>query len=80
MVWKQLTGEEVSWSKDFPAVDSVLVSSFETFWHCAPATDDSDISYTKYRHYRCHLEVFATRPQTQTSKAILICVCSVNHR
>lgn len=24
-VWKQLTGEEVSWSKDFPAVDSVLV-------------------------------------------------------
>lgn len=25
-VWKQLSGEEVSWSKDFPAVDSVLVS------------------------------------------------------
>lgn len=25
MVWKQLTGEAVSWSKDFPAVDSVLV-------------------------------------------------------
>lgn len=26
LVWKQLTGEAVSWSKDFPAVDSVLVS------------------------------------------------------
>ena len=26
LVWKQLSGEEVSWSKDFPAVDSVLVS------------------------------------------------------
>lgn len=25
-VWKQLSGEEVSWSKDFSAVDSVLVS------------------------------------------------------
>lgn len=25
LVWKQLTGEDVSWSKDFPAVDSVLV-------------------------------------------------------
>lgn len=25
-VWKQLSGEEVSWNKDFPAVDSVLVS------------------------------------------------------
>uniref|UniRef100_A0AAY4BEY7 HECT domain containing 3 n=1 Tax=Denticeps clupeoides TaxID=299321 RepID=A0AAY4BEY7_9TELE len=25
LVWKQLTGEAVSWSKDFPAVDSVLV-------------------------------------------------------
>ncbi|NWR79369.1 HECD3 ligase, partial [Centropus unirufus] len=28
-VWKQLTGEEVSWSKDFPAVDSVLVKLLE---------------------------------------------------
>ncbi|KAK9538818.1 hypothetical protein VZT92_003967 [Zoarces viviparus] len=26
LVWKQLTGEAVSWSKDFPAVDSVLVN------------------------------------------------------
>lgn len=25
LVWKQLTGEAVCWSKDFPAVDSVLV-------------------------------------------------------
>lgn len=30
-VWKQLTGEEVSWSKDFPAVDSMLVSLLETW-------------------------------------------------
>ncbi|TKS79447.1 E3 ubiquitin-protein ligase HECTD3 [Collichthys lucidus] len=28
LVWKQLTGEAVSWSKDFPAVDSVLVRTF----------------------------------------------------
>ncbi|XP_047728419.1 E3 ubiquitin-protein ligase HECTD3 isoform X5 [Prionailurus viverrinus] len=28
-VWKQLSGEEVSWSKDFPAVDSVLVKLLE---------------------------------------------------
>lgn len=30
-VWKQLTGEEVSWSKDFPAVDSVLVSHWDVY-------------------------------------------------
>ncbi|KAM5148800.1 E3 ubiquitin-protein ligase HECTD3-like [Mantella aurantiaca] len=29
LVWKQLTGEEVSWSKDFPAVDSLLVKLLE---------------------------------------------------
>lgn len=29
LVWKQLTGEAVSWSKDFPAVDSVLVRTFK---------------------------------------------------
>ncbi|KAJ3595563.1 hypothetical protein NHX12_004866 [Muraenolepis orangiensis] len=29
LVWKQLSGEEVSWSKDFPAVDSVLVKLLE---------------------------------------------------
>ncbi|XP_025062554.1 E3 ubiquitin-protein ligase HECTD3-like isoform X1 [Alligator sinensis] len=28
-VWKQLTGEEVSWTKDFVAVDSVLVKFLE---------------------------------------------------
>uniref|UniRef100_A0A803TXP4 HECT domain E3 ubiquitin protein ligase 3 n=1 Tax=Anolis carolinensis TaxID=28377 RepID=A0A803TXP4_ANOCA len=28
-VWKQLTGEEVSWSKDFPAIDSMLVKLLE---------------------------------------------------
>ncbi|KAJ1169518.1 hypothetical protein NDU88_001411 [Pleurodeles waltl] len=28
-VWKQLTGETVSWNKDFPAVDSVLVKLLE---------------------------------------------------
>uniref|UniRef100_A0A8C9SD30 HECT domain containing 3 n=1 Tax=Scleropages formosus TaxID=113540 RepID=A0A8C9SD30_SCLFO len=29
LIWKQLIGEEVSWSKDFPAVDSVLVKLLE---------------------------------------------------
>uniref|UniRef100_A0A672I8L7 E3 ubiquitin-protein ligase HECTD3-like n=1 Tax=Salarias fasciatus TaxID=181472 RepID=A0A672I8L7_SALFA len=29
LVWKQLTGEPVIWSKDFPAVDSVLVNLLE---------------------------------------------------
>ncbi|XP_049602736.1 E3 ubiquitin-protein ligase HECTD3 isoform X4 [Syngnathus scovelli] len=29
LVWKQLTGEAVSWSKDFHAVDSVLVNLLE---------------------------------------------------
>lgn len=29
LVWKQLTGEAVSWSKDFPAVDSVLVRTLK---------------------------------------------------
>lgn len=28
-IWKQLTAEEVSWSKDFPAVDSLLVKLLE---------------------------------------------------
>ncbi|XP_058031226.1 E3 ubiquitin-protein ligase HECTD3 [Ahaetulla prasina] len=28
-VWKQLTGEEVSWNKDFPAIDSMLVKLLE---------------------------------------------------
>lgn len=40
-VWKQLTGEEVSWSRDFPAVDSVLVRGTGrlclsySLWHSA---------------------------------------------
>ncbi|XP_028329338.1 E3 ubiquitin-protein ligase HECTD3 isoform X1 [Gouania willdenowi] len=29
LVWKQLTGETISWNKDFPAVDSVLVNLLE---------------------------------------------------
>lgn len=29
LVWKLLTGEAISWSKDFPAVDSVLVRAFK---------------------------------------------------
>ncbi|XP_071984721.1 E3 ubiquitin-protein ligase HECTD3 [Engystomops pustulosus] len=29
LVWKRLTGEEVTWSKDFPAVDSLLVKLLE---------------------------------------------------
>lgn len=35
-VWKQLSGEEVSWSKDFPAVDSVLVSRARTHYSPGP--------------------------------------------
>lgn len=31
LVWKQLTGESVSWSKDFPAVDSVLVRTLKRY-------------------------------------------------
>ena len=31
LVWKQLTGEAVSWNKDFPAVDSVLVRTLKWF-------------------------------------------------
>ncbi|XP_028667080.1 E3 ubiquitin-protein ligase HECTD3 isoform X2 [Erpetoichthys calabaricus] len=30
IVWKRLTGETVSWNKDFPAVDSVLVKLLES--------------------------------------------------
>lgn len=30
LVWKQLIGEAVSWSKDFAAVDSVLVRIFKS--------------------------------------------------
>ncbi|KAM4022588.1 LOW QUALITY PROTEIN: E3 ubiquitin-protein ligase HECTD3-like [Anomaloglossus baeobatrachus] len=29
LIWKRLTAEEVSWSKDFPAVDSLLVKLLE---------------------------------------------------
>ncbi|KAM9326144.1 E3 ubiquitin-protein ligase HECTD3 [Gastrophryne carolinensis] len=29
LVWKQLSGEDVSWTKDFPAVDSLLVKLLE---------------------------------------------------
>ncbi|XP_069594098.1 E3 ubiquitin-protein ligase HECTD3 [Ranitomeya imitator] len=29
LIWKQLTAEDVSWSKDFPAVDSLLVKLLE---------------------------------------------------
>ncbi|XP_008290022.1 E3 ubiquitin-protein ligase HECTD3 [Stegastes partitus] len=30
LVWKQLTGESISWSKDFPAVDSMLVNQLDS--------------------------------------------------
>ncbi|XP_041961858.1 E3 ubiquitin-protein ligase HECTD3 isoform X1 [Alosa sapidissima] len=40
LVWKQLTGEEVSWTKDFPAVDSVLVKLLEAMEHMDKATFD----------------------------------------
>lgn len=35
LVWKQLAGEEVSWSKDFAAVDSELVSGAGVQQGCA---------------------------------------------
>lgn len=40
LVWKQLTGEEVSWNKDFPAVDSVLVKLLEAMEHMDRETFD----------------------------------------
>ncbi|KAL2097516.1 hypothetical protein ACEWY4_006723 [Coilia grayii] len=40
LVWKQLTGEEVSWNKDFPAVDSVLVKLLEAMEHMDKETFD----------------------------------------
>lgn len=38
LVWKQLTGEAVSWSKDFPAVDSVLVRIVKQHMLHSPVT------------------------------------------
>uniref|UniRef100_A0A668AFA4 HECT domain containing 3 n=1 Tax=Myripristis murdjan TaxID=586833 RepID=A0A668AFA4_9TELE len=38
LVWKQLTGETVSWTKDFPAVDSVLVKLLEAMESMDPET------------------------------------------
>lgn len=35
LVWKQLAGEEVTWSKDFAAVDSELVSVATGWQGCA---------------------------------------------
>ncbi|XP_072366834.1 E3 ubiquitin-protein ligase HECTD3 [Scyliorhinus torazame] len=43
IVWKQLAGEEVRWSKDFPAVDSVLVKLLE-----AMETMDKEIFEFKF--------------------------------
>ncbi|XP_051556154.1 E3 ubiquitin-protein ligase HECTD3-like isoform X3 [Myxocyprinus asiaticus] len=40
LVWKQLIGEAVSWSKDFPAVDSVLVKLLEAMEHMDKETFD----------------------------------------
>uniref|UniRef100_A0AAR2LZL0 HECT domain-containing protein n=1 Tax=Pygocentrus nattereri TaxID=42514 RepID=A0AAR2LZL0_PYGNA len=40
LVWKQLTGEAVSWSEDFPAVDSVLVKLLEAMEHMDKETFD----------------------------------------
>ncbi|XP_066534011.1 E3 ubiquitin-protein ligase HECTD3 isoform X2 [Hoplias malabaricus] len=33
LVWKQLIGESISWSEDFPAVDAVLVKLLEAMEH-----------------------------------------------
>ncbi|MBN3272630.1 HECD3 ligase, partial [Polyodon spathula] len=50
IVWKQLTGEEVSWSKDFPAVDSVLVKLLEAMESMDKETFEfkfgSELTYT----------------------------------
>ncbi|KAK1164096.1 E3 ubiquitin-protein ligase HECTD3-like [Acipenser oxyrinchus oxyrinchus] len=50
IVWKQLTGEEVSWSKDFPAVDSVLVKQLEAMESMDKETFEfkfgSELTYT----------------------------------
>ncbi|KAG1969955.1 E3 ubiquitin-protein ligase HECTD3 [Pimephales promelas] len=40
LVWKQLIGETVSWTKDFPAVDSVLVKLLEAMEHMDMDTFD----------------------------------------
>ncbi|XP_057189975.1 E3 ubiquitin-protein ligase HECTD3 isoform X2 [Triplophysa rosa] len=40
LVWKQLIGEVVSWNKDFPAVDSVLVKLLEAMEHMDKETFD----------------------------------------
>ncbi|RXN05709.1 E3 ubiquitin- ligase HECTD3 [Labeo rohita] len=40
LVWKQLIGETVSWTKDFPAVDSVLVKLLEAMEHMDKETFD----------------------------------------
>ncbi|XP_056096900.1 E3 ubiquitin-protein ligase HECTD3 [Rhinichthys klamathensis goyatoka] len=40
LVWKQLIGETVSWTKDFPAVDSVLVKLLEAMEHMDKDTFD----------------------------------------
>uniref|UniRef100_A0A8C1V606 HECT domain containing 3 n=1 Tax=Cyprinus carpio TaxID=7962 RepID=A0A8C1V606_CYPCA len=40
LVWKQLIGEAVSWTKDFPAVDSVLVKLLEAMEHMDKDTFD----------------------------------------
>ncbi|KAM9469272.1 E3 ubiquitin-protein ligase HECTD3-like [Clarias gariepinus] len=38
LVWKQLIGETVSWNKDFPAVDSMLVKLLDSMVHMDKAT------------------------------------------
>ncbi|XP_026994813.1 E3 ubiquitin-protein ligase HECTD3 isoform X1 [Tachysurus fulvidraco] len=38
LVWKQLIGETISWSEDFPAVDSVLVKLLDAMEHMDKAT------------------------------------------
>ncbi|XP_060940191.1 E3 ubiquitin-protein ligase HECTD3-like [Limanda limanda] len=38
LVWKQLTGEAITWTKDFPAVDSVLVNLLEAIENMDQAT------------------------------------------
>lgn len=55
-VWKQLSGEEVSWSKDFPAVDSVLVSRFCSLcFLCSLLLPKTFLNFFSYHIYAPYL-------------------------
>lgn len=54
LVWKQLSGEEVNWSKDFAAVDSELVSGAGIQQHSAVSSRDcSGSAVTVFARWGC---------------------------